>query len=601
MSTVSSVDNMTINNLVNLIDPARLIGPIFDKELRVTSRRLRYYLLRCGYIVGLGIILFIVWLSDIAVSSVNSAAWQISQLSVMGKSIIVSIVWFQFIVSQFLAASMLSNSISDEIYRRTLGVLMTTPMNSFHIVTGKLFSRLLQIILLLAVSLPLLAIIRVFGGVPWNYLVSSLCITLTAVVFTGSLSLFFSIRSPRSSQAMSGAIATCFLIYLSPLILGLVINRYFSPSYLTYAEYLFYLNPFYMLLQTTQSMRFAGGAIFGWHVHCGLMLLLTAGVVYLSIRSVRKVAIKEITGQLQLFRKGKRIPWKKAVTSNVAPIKDEPNISRVKGLPIVWKDMRAPLIKGKISHILFLIIVFAALLTYYICGIIYSYFDEPAAHMSFILSLLIIGLMIMSSEAAGSITKEKETRTWPILLTTPMDERQIAREKMIAVLREGLPVWILMAAHIIIFSLIGYIHLVLFFQLVIVVTGSTLFVTAMGLYFSSTYRRTSTATSVNSMVIISVWLFLPLFLGGFIIDSAEFLAMSNPIVFAGILMAETTGARNADQAFYQLSYDFNRSDYKFFGVTAMLILSSFIHIFIAHLFFVGACSKFRKNIFGTVK
>jgi len=33
---------------------------------------------------------------------------------------------------------MLSTSISDEIYHKTLGVLMTTPINSFQIVAGKL-------------------------------------------------------------------------------------------------------------------------------------------------------------------------------------------------------------------------------------------------------------------------------------------------------------------------------------------------------------------------------------------------------------------------------------------------------------------------------
>ena len=592
---------MNINCLTNLIDPARWFGPIFDKELRVTSRRLRYYLLRFAYVAGLGIILFIVWSNEILASSVNSAAWRITRLSVIGKNIIISIVWFQFLVSQFLAASMLSDSISEEIYRRTLGVLMTTPMNSFHIITGKLFSRLLQIILLLALSLPLLALMRIFGGVPWNYLVSSLCITLAAVVFTGSLSLYFSIRSPRSAQAMSGTVSVCLLLYLSPSILGFIINRYFSPSYLTYVDYLLYLNPFYMLFQTTQSMRFAGGAIVNWQIHCGFMLLLTAGVMCLSMRSVRKVALKEITGQLQLFRKGKRIPWKKAATSNKTTAQEKGTISRVKGLPIVWKDMRAPLLKGKISQIIGAIVIMTALSAYYICGIIFSYFDQPAAHMIFILSALIVGLMILSSEAAGSITKEKETQTWPILLTTPLDNRQIAREKMIAVLKQSLPIWILLAAHIIFFSLIGYIHLVLLFQMAIIILGSATFVTAMGLYFSATYRRTSTATSINTMVIFGLWLFLPGCLGVFLIDSFEFFAVINPIMFTGILSAGSTGADNASQTISQLSYDFDWQDQSVYSVTGMLILSGSIYTGLAYLFFAGAFNKFRKAIFSTDK
>jgi len=328
--------------------------------------------------------------------------------------------------------------------------------------------------------------------------------------------------------------------------------------------------------------------------------LLTTGVVCLSMRSVRKVAIKEITGQLQLFQKGKRISWKKAVNANKATVKER-NISRVEGLPIVWKDMRAPLLKGKISQILGIFTVVAALLTYYICGIYYSYFDEQVPHMAFILSVLILGLMIMSSEAAGNITKEKETQTWPILLTTIMDDRQIARQKMIAVLRQSLPIWILLAAHIIFFSLVGYIHPVLLFQLAIIITGSALFVTAMGLYFSATYRRTSTATSVNTMVVFGVWLFLPGFLGVLLIDSFEFFAVINPIMFAGILSAGSTGADNASQTISQLSYDFDLQDHSVFPVAGMLILSSSIYVLLAFLFFDGAINKFRKAIFSTDK
>jgi ABC-2 type transport system permease protein len=97
---------------------------------------------------------------------------------------------FQFLATQFLAVILMSTAISDEIYHSTLGVLMTTPINSFQIVIGKLFSNLLQIVILIGISLPLLSLVRVFGGVPWSFVWSSLCVTLTAIVFAGSLSLY---------------------------------------------------------------------------------------------------------------------------------------------------------------------------------------------------------------------------------------------------------------------------------------------------------------------------------------------------------------------------------------------------------------------------
>ena len=158
-----------------LFNPVWLTGPLLDKELRVSSRRRRNYVLRFAYVLLLTIFVVIVWLS--VVKFQGTAAYQKSRMAVAGKTIITTIVTFQFIATQLIAVIMLSTSISDEIYHRTLGVLMTTPISSFQIVMGKLFSKLLQLILLLAISLPLLAIVRIFGGVPWNYVLSSLCIT----------------------------------------------------------------------------------------------------------------------------------------------------------------------------------------------------------------------------------------------------------------------------------------------------------------------------------------------------------------------------------------------------------------------------------------
>ncbi len=195
------------NFVLEFLSLSWLTGPIFDKELRVSSRRRRNYVLRFAYLAFLTTLLVLVWIEVIEYHDSN--LYRMSRLAEAGKIIIACTVWFQFCVTQIVAVIMLSSSISDEIYNRTLGLLMTTPISSFQIVMGKLFSRLLQLILLLAISLPLLAIVRVLGGVPWGYVVSSLCVTLTTILFVRSLSLFFSIFTRRAYVAI---IVTCLTI-----------------------------------------------------------------------------------------------------------------------------------------------------------------------------------------------------------------------------------------------------------------------------------------------------------------------------------------------------------------------------------------------------
>ena len=55
----------------DLFDPARFFGPIFEKELRVSSRRKRNYVTRFAYLVFLTGFLSVIWLdaTDFTVSS----------------------------------------------------------------------------------------------------------------------------------------------------------------------------------------------------------------------------------------------------------------------------------------------------------------------------------------------------------------------------------------------------------------------------------------------------------------------------------------------------------------------------------------------------
>ena len=205
--------------MVRVFGLAWLTGPIFDKEMRVSSRRRRNYVLRFLYIGVFMVLLAMVWAQSMAYR--GASAYQVSRMARAGQAIVSVVLWFEFLAAQVIAVVMLSTSISDEIYHRTLGVLMTTPIGAFQIVVGKLLSKLLQLVLLLAISLPLLAIVRVFGGVPWDFLVSGLCVTLTTSLFVGSLSLLFSIFTRRAySVIIVTILAMGFLFAVLPLLVA---------------------------------------------------------------------------------------------------------------------------------------------------------------------------------------------------------------------------------------------------------------------------------------------------------------------------------------------------------------------------------------------
>ncbi len=105
-----------------------------------------------------------------------------------------AILWFQFLAVQLVMLVAMSTTITGEDRAGTLSILLATPLNHFQIVLGKLLVRLLHVAVLLLCSLPLLMLIRVFGGVPADALAACLIASFLTAMLIGALTLLWSVR-----------------------------------------------------------------------------------------------------------------------------------------------------------------------------------------------------------------------------------------------------------------------------------------------------------------------------------------------------------------------------------------------------------------------
>ena len=609
------------NSVSRVLTPLRVAGPLFDKELRVSSRRRRNYALRFMYVMLLTVFVATVWLG--VVESEYSAVFQKSRMALAGKTIITTIVWFQFVATQLIAIIMLSTSINDEIQHRTLGLLMTTPISSFHIVMGKLFSKLLQIILLLAISLPLLAVVRVFGGVPANYLLSSLCITLTAVILAGSLSLLFSISNRRAYVVIIKTAATLVFFFAIVPTMGVTL---LNPRWMLasappnisnplVAAFL-HLNPFGAMSMNTAMMMSPIMPVampwFYWPVHCALMLAISGVLIAWSVRVVRKVALRQATGQLDLLAKrraGTKKVKQRALRSG-KPQEQSGIIRRVQGSPVLWKEIRAPMIRGgdgRNSIIGLVITIIALLITYGVCEK-ENCLDQGFAHVSYMLMFVIIGSLFTMVLSSTCITSEKESRAWPVMLATSMDDWHILLGKAGGVFRRCLPIWLLLAGHIVFFVFMRYIHPIAIIHSFIFVAGLVSFLTGVGIYFSARFKRTTSAVVANFALAIALWVVIPS-LGGLISQftgdrdyhhAFETYLSANPTIQAVVVMNGAGGEHVARTKLSRLHYDWPRRRNDWNGVwdtTGVLTVYMLIYVSVGFLFAWRAKCRFRRNVF----
>lgn len=459
--------------VLSILSPERATGPIFTKELRVASRRRRNYWLRVGYI-GL-MLLFL--LGVVGRYEYTDSPNQVYQQAQQGKSIVMVVAWVQFIALQLVATVLASSAINEEIYSRSLGVLMTTPITSLQIVLGKLLSKMLQILLLIVISLPVLAILRVYGGVPWGFLMASTSITLTACLFAAGVSMFYSVFIRRAWAVTLLSLATMFFLFVICLwLMSLAVALLFMAAggggsrgdwmlYFTAA-----VNPYAAMGFATAEIMLPGRSMsplgwgYGWMIHCAIMLGLSAGLVAIIVPMVRRRALRAALGGGQAEATIARVPMPPlpplpvltpagevpsgAQGEAVSPpggdsmpaasgraatywkAVEERSLRTVSDRPVLWRELKIPLIQSRGARIALLVIVLVIL------GLLYAgmfaamvhgggHLESKAINMPFVLLYMFCGLACAVVVSATPISSEREAGTLSLLMATPMSETSI--------------------------------------------------------------------------------------------------------------------------------------------------------------------------------
>ncbi|MEN6336721.1 MAG: ABC transporter permease subunit [Phycisphaerales bacterium] len=496
----SPMHTISTANLLQFVNPLRLAGPILDKELRVASRRRRLYVLRFAYVVALVLVVLELW-SSLRFSGVGGGALQASRIGEMGKGIVAMVVWFQFITGQILAAVLLGDAISAEIRQRTLDALMVTPVRSLQIVIGKLMSKLLQAASLLAISLPILAVVRVFGGVPWDYVIAGLCVTASAGIFAGALSLTLSISNRHPYHSVLAVVLWDMVIWglLAALLTGLSQWGYLSGNLVRSVLHL--TNPFVVLGELTQGMMngFGVPGVAFWLWLCLLLLASATVLLAWSAWRVRRITLRakplrvEETSEPVASGIGKR--WRRGIRPVV-------------GSPVAWKERCTPLFKtyqSAVPYVGLLLVILGIAITLSIVsreslGVFFFFFA------GFVQLLFLVDVGVA---AAGAISREREARTWPILLATPLEAREIIRGKAVGAFRRNLPV----LAPLPPLYLFGFVWSPVVersswspaLATCVLVGGlaiSTVFMLGTGLYFSIRLKTTAAATVTTLIVYV---------------------------------------------------------------------------------------------------
>ena len=186
------------------------IGPVLHYEVVTTARRGRYYLARVVY--GL-VLLYLLWDQQASWQSFQAARHYSRFLGIavggtheeirrFAESAFIKFAGVQGLVLLCLVPALIAGVIADEHQHMTLHYLLASRLSSAEIVLGKLAGRLVHVAAFVALGLPVVSLLGLYGGLNPQYVFYSYLATTTTVFLTAALSILISVVARRPRDAI---------------------------------------------------------------------------------------------------------------------------------------------------------------------------------------------------------------------------------------------------------------------------------------------------------------------------------------------------------------------------------------------------------------
>jgi hypothetical protein len=385
-----------------------MLGPVFSAELLRAGRRGRSHVLRWVYAAWLcAQLLYVYDQTHVPPRYGAPPPRPTDAASQFSKQLRDLYLTQQFILIVLVTPAFVAGAVTDEKTRGTLQALLTAHVTPTDIVLGKLIGRCAQVGALALAPLPLLAFIGPVAGIPPEFLVILLAVTVLVLFGLGGVSLLASVWSRQTRTA----VIVTYVVFAGGW--AWAESGWIPGEWPTWFNAKRALDPAVDRDDLGEAFRRLGQTAIAWG---GLGVVTTA----LAIWRLRPAYLRQMEarprGRLALGRLVKR----------PVPARD----------PLAWKEryigLRVPAWVG----VPVVIAIGAGLTAYAFDG----WSGMSARHRAEILYYLglwslLLATLVVGVRCSGTITGERERQTWDGLMTTSLTVHEIVGGKLRGILR----------------------------------------------------------------------------------------------------------------------------------------------------------------------
>ncbi len=407
-----------------------MLGPIFMRELVTVPRRTGHYSGRAALIGLLAILGITTWQATIGFSRDAT----LGEAAAFGLLLFQIVAFVQLLLTLFFAALSAAGAVSQEKDRRTFVLLLLTDMRDYEIVLGKMLGALLPITIQLLVTVPVMALLLLVGGIDPEQVLQAVLVLGASAIAAGSLGGLIALWRERTFQALALSVLFIVLYICLTQVVG-VIGSLLAPA-VDWFRVEAWLDPFV----TMQSVLAPPPGMWnGFAPAYGFVFVMIFWCVILNGIGIWKLRQWNPSGEPIMQREGPQegidtdesVELEKRAKAHAAPGK----IRTVWENPVLWREIgtlaygrRPLLVKFAFGIVLALIIYFAV-----------AELNRPGGRPAFaaaygLVPVAILSLLLVSAQAATSITSERDGGTLDILLVTDISPREFIFGKLLGVL-----------------------------------------------------------------------------------------------------------------------------------------------------------------------
>ncbi len=342
----------------------------------------------------------------------------------------------QMALAVFFSALLAASGVTQEKDRRTLVLLLLTNLTNSELVLGKLLASMLNVLVLLAASLPLFMLSSLFGGVSFGQIGRVFAVTFVAALAAGSLGSFLALWREKTFQTL--ALTVLVLVFWFGL--GEAVARgALGASWGGIATDVWgaVLSPWQAVLLASRPLVAAQNTLpyVGNAVNC---FVLAAAALTLSLNAVAIAMVRVWNPSREVRPRTTEEEPESIWGLDESPRPAPRNVHAAGGKtrqvwdnPVIWREIATWAYGRKVLAIRFGYLLLVGLAAAVLSGALASEEGLDAVTSALVLvPLFVLSLVLINAQAVTSVTTERDVRALDLLLVTDLSASEFVFGKL---------------------------------------------------------------------------------------------------------------------------------------------------------------------------